>query len=108
MVVVVVFSFDIVVPASVEETEPETVVDEDEVDGVLAGGLVTTVVEELEGGGVVVLGTTTVVFSVVEAGVVVVFVVRSQPVMTALPSATSAMAGISLFMLSPIGWGIRA
>ena len=101
MVVVVVFSA--VVPESLFVTEPLTVVDVDEDGCELAGGAVTTVVDELlAGGGVVVLGTTTVVFFSVVAGVVVlVVVVRSQPVITAEPTAMIAIAGMSFFMLSP-------
>jgi hypothetical protein len=113
LVVVVVFSFEMVVPSG-RVTLPLTVVCELVVVSVEAGGVFTTVVEDEAGGGVVVLGTTTVVvFSVLAvvagAGVVVeVVVVRSHAARAKAPSCSAAVAWIGLFMaIAPVIVGIQ-
>ena len=102
VVVVVVFSFESVVPRSLLFTLPLTVVllEVDE-DGSL-GVAWTTVVD-----GVVVLGTTTVVlFSTVAGGALVVVTVRSQPATAAAPRM-AAMRAVVSFMTSPSVLGLR-
>jgi hypothetical protein len=100
VVVVVVRSFERVVPESFLLTRPLTVVDE-LLEGSLAGGAVTTVVEDDGGVGD---GVTTVVsFSTdaVGAGVVaVVVVVRSQAASAKAPRVSAVRAGMSLLFMA--------
>jgi len=102
LVVVVVFSFEMVVPSG-RVTLPLTVLEVVELDESDAGGVVTTVVDEDGGVGA---GVTTVVFlsTVVAAGVVEVVVVEvfSQAASEAAP-ATRMARGISFFMaIAPV------